>query len=351
MTKPIAIGGDVFGGPFSHGIRKAGFEVPLHVEHANYGAEMCHLNFKGLEIRAGEENWRTGPIPKNVALLFTNPPCAPWSAAGVKPIEDNKNRHLSDERADCSGRLLSFAIDVKAKTWVWESVIGAWTKGRDLVLAHARRCQANGYAVTVLLQNNMYLGAPQNRKRMLFIAHKHPLVFPKFTKPKGRGEYLRGVDPGPIDPKLRLPKGHVWLWEQPGASSRTIFFGASASKQKWIEKHGGRVGFLVKRPDPLKPPPVVLATLMHPEEPRYMTFEEGKALNGLPRTWKKPERMKSDWVANTMLSRAVLSGVGCWIGKAIKAGLEQPALSKKQRTFIMRDVRNPEAIHEEDLEL
>src|SRR3990172_4964603 len=94
MKQLTAVAGDVFAGFFALGVRQAGFDVPFHLEHCNYGQKTCQLNFPDTEIMVGQENWDLARIlatKKPVDLMFTNPPCASWSSAGMSRKEGRNN--------------------------------------------------------------------------------------------------------------------------------------------------------------------------------------------------------------------------------------------------------------------
>lgn len=324
MKRLVAVGGDVFAGAFSYGVQQAGFEVNVHLEHGNYGIKTAKLNFPDLDIRVGVNEWRPETL-KGVDLLFCNPPCAPWSTLSAgRSYTWNK-----DPRLDCIETLVDAALVMKVKAFIWESVCPAWSKGRGFVDDKARKFMEAGYSITVLLQNNLYLGAAQSRKRMLFIAHKHPLVWPTIvTKHPTIGDVLKKVKPLKGEEKVTAKNGDALLWER-CAKYRYSFSDAYRSLSDKAKKSykGGKPNWLAKRLRFDEICPVFFpGSVWHPEEPRRFTYREQLALCGLPMTWKC-ETDKFGPVGS-LLVRTVLAPVGTWIAIAIRDGLAQPSLKK-----------------------
>lgn len=321
-SKFIAVGGDVFAGAFTHGIKQAGFDVGIHLEHGNYGVKTVKLNYPDLDIRIGVDQWKPETI-RNVDFLYTNPPCAPWSTLSA----GRANTWDVDPRLDCVDTLMDAGLAMKVKAFAWESVTPAWGKGRSFVDKKAKLWMSRGYHVTILLQNNLYLGAPQNRRRMFFIAHLHPLVWPKIvTKHPTIGEVLKKVKPMKSEIKVMATGGDAILWERckkfRNSFSDTYRSLPEGMKKKYV---GGKPNWLAKRMEFDDICPVFFpGSVWHPEEPRRFTYREQLALCGLPLTWK----CESDKLgpAAALLTRTVLSPVGTWLGNAVKDGLLKPKL-------------------------
>ena len=203
-SKPTALGGDIFAGLFTRGILDAGYEVLGHLEHTMYGTPTARLNYPGLDIRNGVHAWRPQEFRKRVDFLYSNPPCAAWSAMQVtKPWQEHEDRLQIVRDLVVAGQI------IEPRAWCWESVMGVWNRGQEFVLEQARSWLAYGYHVTVLLQNNMHLGVSQNRVRMFLIAHRHPLVWQPFTEPRTLGELLKTVPKDLKSPVRQPPHGRA----------------------------------------------------------------------------------------------------------------------------------------------
>lgn len=315
-TRPTAIAGAVFGGPFIKGVADAGFDVVAQLEYGDYGVRTSQLNFPNLEIRIGKESWRIREFT-NIDFMFTNPPCAPWSTAS-----GNKGcPWQEDPRLDYIEALIEAGIAIAPKVWLWESVTTCFTKGRSFVDAKAKVWMEAGYYVSILLQNNMYLGAPQNRKRMLFIAHKTPLIFPPFTRPRTVDEVLQEVDllDGEIKAKMTGRGFDEVIWEESEKHGGKFLAAYQAIPAQL--KTGTKPGFLSQRLRGDEPCPVLFPiNAWHPHQPRKLTYGELLALCGLPQNWQLESYTES--AISGLLSRCVLAPVGKWIALAVRAGLD-----------------------------
>jgi len=352
-----AVAGDVFAGLFAYGIRRAGFRVDTHLAHTDYGIEMYKANFKSHDVRIGKENWDLSKLRRKERphLFFTNPPCAPWSNAGHG--SRFRKGEAKDDRPEWIIDLMNAAFEMRADTWVWESVTEAWRRGQDFVLSRAEECLSHGYSVTVLLQNNLYLGAPQNRRRMLFIAHRYPIVFPRFKlKHPTVREVLKGVSPGSTVGCDISPKEwslYSAVGKEGGPLSAHYSNKMTDKERKRIDiTPGMKPSFLARRLANDKTCPVFIKNTFtyHPTLPRYTTWNEGLALAGAPKTWK---RTASNLVDNThLLGRGVLPAVGKWIGTAVATGIKTGSrIPKRERCVMLCDFRKMSNIIEERIDL
>jgi site-specific DNA-cytosine methylase len=342
-----ALGGDIFAGLFTVGVQAAGFKILGHLEHGAYGVATAKKNFPGLDVRIGPHAWRPEEFTGRVDLMYTNPPCAAWSnmRKGSKHNWDQQTERLS-----CVTDLTQAGMIIRPKAWVWESVVGAWTNGREFVLERAREWNLRGYDVTILLQDNQYLGTPQARQRMLFIAHKHPLVWPPFTKPVTVAQVLKKVPkrhpPGTPEAKELSPL-HAELWKRSAnmkGRMREAF--DQLTRQERAALPGGTPLNVFRRLMPDQPAPVMLEAnkRLHPTEPRMLTWNEWLALCGLPYTFKTACASFVD--ATLELSRAVMPPVGEWIARAVEQGLLEAHIRKPGACRLV-DMRKPDAIVEE----
>jgi site-specific DNA-cytosine methylase len=336
MSRHLAVGGDVFAGAFTQGVVQAGFDVNVHLEHVPYGIKTSMLNFPNLDIRVGVENWHVENL-KKVDLLYCNPPCAPWStlSAGRAYTWDQ------DPRLSCIDTLMEAGLKMKVKAYIWESVTVAWGKGRSFVDEKAKLWLANGYHVTVLIQNNLYLGAPQCRKRMFFVAHQYPLVWPKLTlKFPTIRQLIKGIKVKESE-KWLPTEGDRILWEESAkyrGQFNVTYKALSEAKRKRVRC---KPNWLAKRFDLDQVCPVFFpGSVWHPTEPRRFTYKEMLAICGLPLTWKC-ETDKLGPVGG-LLSRTVLAPAGRWIATAIRDGFDQPRLNKRKPTYKLVKILSPD---------
>lgn len=340
--KPVAVAGDVFAGLFSAGVRDAGYEVSDHFENSDYGHGTAELNFPQTRFHVDASTWREGvaEIRKPVHLFFCNPPCAIWSnarpntgASHGSAWSAGASAWQEDPRVQWHENLVRVGLDIKPKVFVLESILPAWRRGRDHFMKLRDIWMKADYDVTLLLQNNMYIGGTQNRKRLFFIAHQHPLVWPAFTAPKTVGELLK-----PLGRQTGRPLRENLAWcyarSKPGDKLRKL--------TKTGEYHGPGISFLFTRLDPDAPPPVMISheSMIHPKEPRWLNLDEMRALNGVP-PWFKTREMGLGAIG-AEFARAVHAGPGKWIAIAALGGA-----GRKRgpiRTAVVVDMLDPKRV-------
>lgn len=321
-----AIGGDVFAGLFSQGVKEAGFELTAHLEHSNYGEATTRLNHPGVKVYTHPSLWpKPGEVGK-IDFMYCNPPCAAWSSARGMSTKSSWKDHK--DRLQYIEDLTDYGLHLQPKAWSWESVTNAWRHGREFVDHIAGRWLDAGYNVTIIKQNNMYLGVPQNRPRVLITSHKHPLVFPLLQPIISVREALRHVKVTAAEKREAALKSAGWqeLWEAAGdlkgGNLRRIFDTYDDRRQAKVQS---RPSFMAARINGDRPCPVMLARekRLHYKEPRLLTWQEGLALCGLPPTWQTSGGLNAGFYE---LSRAVMPAVGRWLATAIKDGLSQRPL-------------------------
>lgn len=353
MAKQLtALGGDIFAGLFTLGVKQAGFKVLGTLEHCKYGAKTAALNHPEVDQHLEPPSWGAdGPAGKyagKIDFMYTNPPCALWSQARGKP---KAAWQAPDPRLSWGPDLVTAGLVVHPKAWCWESVTNAWRHGGSFLIEQGQRWASEGYSVTVLLQNNQYLGVPQVRPRMFLIAHQYPLVWPALTEPVTVGQALKGLKVKEKD-KQWLSEPDKMLWEAAG-NGRDLFHafhGLHEEDQARYRQETGRgaPSFLVKKLRTDRPSKVILGGLktLHPTEPRYLTYTEYLCLCGVPGDWRSSSTSLSTTTAE--LSRAVMPPVGRWLATAVKDGLAKPKLRKPVYRVVDMS-RGPDYITESDL--
>lgn len=346
-SKLNALGGDIFAGLFTVGVQRAGFNILGHLEHTTYGTATARLNFPGLDIRNGVHTWNPHEFAGRVDFMYTNPPCAAWSAMQV-----STPWHEHTERLQIVRDLVDAGRIIKPKAWCWESVVRAWTAGREFVLEQAEAWLAQGYHVTILLQNNMHLGVSQNRPRVFVIAHLYPLVWPKFIKPMTTRELLKSIPKGLGKSPVKeppLPDSLKQLWSDCTSVGNVLRRALLVKTEKEQARLKPRPAMTVNRMKIDEVPGTFIGASkrLHPNQPRNVNWFECLALAGLPMTWKTSQRSLEP--ASLELSRAVMPAVGEWLANAVKAGLKKPALDRRRPVCRLVDLRDPENVVEEVL--
>ncbi|KKL64114.1 hypothetical protein LCGC14_2168310, partial [marine sediment metagenome] len=143
MRCPTALGLHIYSGAFTLGMSRH-FEIVGQWEEGDWGAATFELNFPRVPHPLTLEDWPTRDARPTV--MFANPPCAPWSAAGGQ-------LGMADPRVQFTKNCMDAALTLKPEIYVVESVCRAWSPkfGRQLFEEYAERFQRLGYAVTILL--------------------------------------------------------------------------------------------------------------------------------------------------------------------------------------------------------
>lgn len=323
--RPTAVGAYIFAGGFTSGVREAGFKILAHFEDGDYGVATAKLNFPGLPVHTDPARWPTAELA-GADFVYSNPPCAAWSAAGVSSAA----KWETDARVDCTRRSFALVGSVRPKVWCWESVARAYTLGRPLVDKFTREALALGYSVTHLLVDARRLGCPQRRNRFFMVAHKVALPFeqPDFPVVTVR-EALKGVA---SEPRQEL-SGAAWVELLPelehGREMRRLF--ESRNPELVEAAAGGRVigrpSFQVRRLDPDDVSFTLTggAQMIHPDEDRYISVPESAALCGYPRDFEFLGRLPQQYA---QVAQAVMPPVGRWLAGVVKAGLEAGVASE-----------------------
>lgn len=350
--KFTALGADIFAGLFTHGVKQAGFDILGHLEHGTYGVKTARLNYPDLDIRVGRENWNEQEFKGKVDFLYTNPPCAAWSNAAQRiGARDGSSRGAWDTQLDrlrCVHDCVEAGLVIKPKAWCWESVTNAWGMGREFVIHQAEKWNDAGYHCTVLLQDNQYLGTPQERRRMFLIAHLHPLVWPKLTKTTTVAETFAKMKMAKQTGLRERKLNPLLKWLYPFTKRNGGYFRAAFEAEGRNGLEGGRPSVMIRRLIADRAAPVMTDYnhRMHPSQQRHLNWSEWLALCGLPPTWKTS--CPSTTQASIELSRAVLPPVGKWLATAVRDGLSKPKL-KGQPTISLYDVRDPDNVRSEVL--
>lgn len=343
--KPTALGGDIFAGLFTYGVKQAGFDVLGHLEHTTYGSATAQLNFPKLPIYNGIQTWEPARFQRKVDFMYCNPPCAAWS--NMRLSKSHWSEHT--DRLTYVRELARAGMVVGPQAWCWESVTNAYRSGQEFVFEIARLWNDQNYHVTIWLQNNAYLGGAQSRERMLLVAHRRPLVWPKLTKPTSLKDSLAKLPIVLPPPPVIMPPLTKWwakCWSESVKHGRYLRNAHVRMDEVTKSKYGKIIIPLatVIRMNAEKPAPVMLAYFMqlHPDEPRFLNWYEWLTLCDLPLTWKTAITHPDP--ASRELSRSVMPSVGKFLGTAVRRGLELPAFRGKHIETRLLDMRKPQAI-------
>lgn len=327
MTKPRAIGIHIYAGGFTAGL-KDHFDIKGQWEEGDWGSETFELNFPKIPHPKKRDRWPIVEHRSNVELVYTNPPCAPWSAAGSK-------LGLADPRVEFTDNCVNTGLELQPDFFVWESVCRAMTQGRPKVEESAKKFIDEGYAVTALMTNTVLHGAAQARERFHFIAHKYdldlkvPEVLPSDIKtvrdvigdlefsaniPNDFNHYVRVANEKERHVLSRLGQGEGWE----KGYERAISEGLEARKARFIT---GRLIY-----DAPSWTMVDISAVVHPTQDRGITIREAARLGGYPDWFKFYEydnrHQDFNGARKEDVTQAVMPVIGDFLGKMFNKALD-----------------------------
>jgi DNA (cytosine-5)-methyltransferase 1 len=304
------------------------FDILGHLEVSDYGVKSSQKNNPELHVRidkAGEWNNYTGEQPD---VIYGNPPCAPWSAAGSKSKGGARDYSQGgydhrDGRVSCFLNAFALLERFHPDALVLESVTRLWTAGREFVQGLVDRARDIGYSTTIVLHDGFDCGVPQHRKRVLVIFHDVELGLerPAVFGPATVGDALAGLldGPGPDLPRTWPEEQECLERAAPGAKLRKVYdeiYGETRLGERRPGQYAGRPGFLRQRLSADKPSPVHTggSVLYHPTENRKISVREAQVLCGYPSSY---EFVGSLELKFRQIAQAVMPPVGRWIGESL----------------------------------
>lgn len=336
-----AIGVYIFAGGFTLGVKRAGFDVLAQLEDGPYGVATTLRNHPGMPVHASPATWpldalrAAGPID----FVFGNPPCAPFSNAGIshKKVGMMNDHWKRDPRTSCITKMFGVLERVEPTVWAWESVQPALRRGREMVDELTAVARSHGYAATYVLLNAVDIGVPQIRRRFFCVFHRVAIDWeytrvPKRTVRDAWAPILEGgvVDASPTPPSPTKNPEHLRLLREipPGGSLRKAWERAHPPETWEKNAHGtirGRPRFLDVRLDYDEPSPTLTggATKFHPVEDRYITLLEQQLLCGYPPEYVFEGPNLSNKYAQT--AQAVMPPVGEWLARNVRRAIERGA--------------------------
>jgi DNA (cytosine-5)-methyltransferase 1 len=285
-------------GGSSLGYKQAGFDIRLAVEWDTGAANVYRRNFPETNVFEGdiadltaEEALRAATLePGELDVLDGSPPCQGFSTAGRRKFSDTRNR-LFEEYV----RMLEV---FRPKMLVMENVSGLRKGKMKLIFAEMTR------ALSCRELNAWWYGVPQDRRRLIWVGVREDLAAvpghpePTVTVPVSAGRAL-GID-GTQSP-ISIDTNHYNHAEDWKPIAGVV--GVLRTKQKpriigvladsWkraepsqnLQKKPSWVGsFHSYRLNPHEISPTMIKSVKHWDwrEPRHLTIEECKILQGFP---------------------------------------------------------------------
>ena len=325
--KHRAVGINIYGGGFTLGVMDH-FNVLGQWEEINLGDRTFRKNFAGLEHPLNLSDW---PVKqhKGIDFVYANPPCAPWSRANNRTGKTVESR-FNDPRLALTNHSYAAAFAMQPTVFISESVEAAHSIGVEFYRQHAQRWLRAGYAVTFFLTDALLHGAPSQRRRFHFIAHRVALHLgdpPRLESPLTVRQAFNGLTDdnfGEIAQHDFRPAcdHHVRLFKHvpPGGKLQELI-------NRLPHYDGPRAGFFNRRLQwHTVAPTMVGFDLVHPDGHRWITHREALRLCTYP----------DDFIAHnpTEAVDAVLPAVGRFLAKVVKYSIIDGKPAERKLTTI-----------------
>lgn len=324
--KPQAIGAFCYAGGFTLGMRSR-FAVRTHLEDPRpYGSEAAQDNL-GVDVVAYHEDaWAEAEADKTCDVFYANPPCAPFSSAGMR-LGRGAERWETDPRMWCHEASIAEGARRGADVVVLESVTAARTRALDFYRFH----QPNGYALTFVDHDAARLGLTQRRRRTFVVYHRVAL-----------DELRVDGEDGTLEPGL------LWDLRNPARSPaggresvrRLIQYTEPGEKllKGWARAGSPRPGVPAAASRRLawgETTPALAGTYgyAHPDEDRFLNLAEFQRLSGFPDDWVF-KGSSNDRVL--LMVRGVMPPVAARLAEALRGSLQnRPIHSKKLNEVVV----------------
>lgn len=328
-----AIGCHIYAGGFTLGVREH-FEVLAHLEDGSFGVETVEKNL-GIPVYQKKDGWPS--FVEDVALIYCNPPCAPWSASSV----GRANTWDKDPRLSCQHECFALLVEHRPKIWMLESVRGLYNRGKSLVMDFVAQARELGYCAYFVLVDAKEHGVPQNRRRFFLVLSSveitwHPTKSPDVTA----GAVLENFeDPDEGKTEIRnTVRWHGIVDQVPKGGTMKQTFMAEFPELIGVP-NCGRGSFMLRRLDPDGYAQTFTGDCktFHPEEDRFITVGEAASLSGFPDWYRFSGPVGKRY---NQIARGVLPPVAEYMADMCRRAIERawhPATLDPREVNVYRD--------------
>lgn len=239
---------------------------------------------------------------RRVDVVVGSPPCVSFSAAGP--------RRSGDVRDSLYKQLINVGAWCDASMIVMENVCGFRTKDggshfNDLVMT----LEEAGYIVCSKVLNALHFGAPQNRKRVIVIAHKPNLLF-QYPAESPCTLVMKDI----IEPRERITDPFYWMTSE----KAKYYVERQISKPQYVKIIALERPARTMRAGYMKSWGAEALILYEDGECRMLTEQECAAIQTFPATY---------------IWRGSRSAIYCQIGNAVPPSLSKSIGSRIMESF------------------
>ena len=329
-----ALGVYIYGGGFHFGAKKAGVDILAHLEDGPI-VNTKVFSHNRPEVKIEFKPWDLKKY-NGVDVVFCNPPCAVWSPIGIS-LRKGREAYKTDPRIQCWENCVETGLAVKAKYVLIETVPRGITIGKDFILKKARQMQKDGYWVTLFLHSTLWMGAPQDRRRLFFVASRDRRWTPMDEEwtTDGTVDKALATVTETMEPLYKMPPMWKPLWK------------------KQVPRVKGQDMRSLAHQTGIKPVPMFMHHRLlgdkpmgafcgnyyfHPHEPRFLSMPEMRALCGYPADYSFPDS-RSLAACASVFAQAVMPWAGEWIMRSIQQKKMTKIEDDKQTDVLLYDWR------------
>lgn len=350
--RPKAVSIMGLGGGMGIGFEQAGFAMKATLEPNDVAGRAVRHNRPDLKhIVEDPEEWLNALEEigmADVTLVYGSPPCQGVTGANAQAGPDNAKN-------DMFTHFVRAGVSTNVPHLVWENIPRFLSIARRHVDEAREMCLQAGYSFHVHYHNARDFGVSQNRRRVMFSAHKKPFVFP--SHPRMRPPTVRevisdlaDVEPVPNEDLVDNPQAKVEYAGEPlndyQAALRSPMgwtsnhklqpaperfhdlepgkqWTAQKDKSKWTEKDFARIEegrifnaaeLMRLHPENIGRTVTGMKNKIHPWLPRIISLREASRLMAFPDWW--------EWVGSEnwqQLAAGVCPPVCKWFGEVVLA--------------------------------
>lgn len=340
-----------FAGGFTLGMINNGFHITAKREYpGDFARPLYEANITVDDTQyAHPDEWE----PADADVLFGNPPCSGFSSLSTVQYRKQPDgsmqriqfRGIHAEPNKCMWSFARYTAQIQPQVAIFESVSAAGRTGLELMQALHQDLETRTrrpWHLTHLFHSNSALGGHQQRNRYFWIASQDPFTITMPAPPSPRKtvrDAIHDLENTPLDSidghviyrtasTERSSKiaetGHWRANERSGiAVKRAIEAGIDLGelRQNDIKDHQ----FAPLRISWDKPSPVITGDahvkLIHPSQPRPLTYREIARIMGYPDTWTCQPSIDAGYNGISWWGKGIPVGTANWIAQQLSQHL------------------------------
>lgn len=316
----------MFAGGFTLGVRAAGFRIVCHLEEGRFGADTVRRNMPDVTLYQDPRLWPVERLRDRTDLVFCNPPCSPWSTAGI--VRGQTTEQQCDWRAHpaCRHTASAFSLlrELRPRVWVTESVRQVYTRGGEMLSSMSDEALSLGYDVHDLYVEAKDFGVPQHRKRYFMVCSRVEIDWRMPVQDEEPTVYGALADADDVDDMVgATPKSVEAIIDLIGQGENARMVWDREAKAGRAPR-SARPAFIYDRMAGDRSSYTLLGSpnKLHPDEDRILSTNETRALCGFPRSYRIVGPVNQRYA---QLGKGVCPPVARWLAGEVARSLSAGA--------------------------